>query len=108
MKSLVFGFVALIATAAVAQDGTTSVLANQPTPATETTTTPAVLVDQDAPCAEAVREVRLTRFQARRLERQADRQEAKAACECCKYGCQKKDCRPTALVPARKTACNCK
>lgn len=103
MKSAVFAVVVAISASALAQDGTTSVLVNNaPTPAAATTSA------APAECSEAVREVRLTQWQARRLARQADRQEARDACECCKCECcKKKDCRPTALVPARKTACKC-
>lgn len=95
----VFAIVAAIATtsATAGEQGTTSVLTNQPTPAAATATQP----------CENAREVKLTPWQARRLARQADRQEARECRKCCK--CEgKKDCRPTAIVVTRtRQACNC-
>lgn len=88
------------------EDNTKSVLVNAQTPASE--------AKQEASCPETAREVRLGHLQARRLARQADRQEARAACECCKGKCEcckKKDCRPTALVATKsapKYSCGCK
>lgn len=111
MIKTVFAFaISALACSAVAETGTPT-LADAPKSvlATQAQAQPAAGAAQEqasTPC-ETAREVRLGRFQARRLERQADRQEAKAACECC----NKKDCRPTALVVTKsrpKCTCNCK
>lgn len=89
-------------------DTTTSVLVNQDqTNSATTTSAPAA-----SPCAETAKEVKLAPWQARRLARQAERQEARELRDCCKCDCcKKKDCRPTALVltkTAPKCACGCK
>lgn len=117
MTKTVFALaLSVLACSAVAETGTPT-LADAPKSvlATQAQAQPAAAnaaQEQAASPCETAREVRLGRFQARRLERQADRQEAKAACECCKCDCcKKKDCRPTALVVTKscqKCACNCK
>lgn len=94
-------------------DNTTSVLAKQSQPQPVPAATDAESAPAATPaCAEAAKEVRLGPWQARRIARQADRQEARAACECCNCDCRKnKDCRPTVLVltkVAPKCACGCK
>lgn len=115
MTKTVFAIaLSVLACSAVAETGTPTLAdAPQSVLATQPQAQPAAQEQDAAPC-ETAREVRLGRFQARRLERQADRQEAKAACDCCKGKCEcckKKDCRPTALVVTKscpKCACNCK
>lgn len=101
MKSIVFAAIALIATAVVAQDGTTSVLTNQPTPATATapaTTTTAAAAPVAAPqCSEVAKVAKLAPWQVRRLNRIADRQEARDARKCC--------CDPCACEKADKCDC---
>lgn len=86
-----------------AADGTVSVLkSDNPAPAT---------TSASACCGDTFKEVKLGPWQARRLQRQADRQEARAARECCCKDscdncCKKK---PTALVLERnKCNCNCR
>lgn len=105
-------FVALVCFAAVsfANDGTVSVLktaneaattpaATQPTVATTTTTA----------CCEEARVVKLSPWTVRRLNRVADRQEAREARNCCCKGCNcSDDCNPkTLVVESRKKTCNC-
>lgn len=92
-------------------DNTVSVLSSAPTtqtvaPAPETQT---VVVAAAPACCETAKEVRLTAWQARRLSRQADRQEARDARDCCDCNCgPKKDCRTKALVLTKsRPACNC-
>lgn len=108
-------FVALVCFAAVsfANDGTVSVLktanevtttqaAAQPTVATTTTTTTTA-------CCEEARVVKLSPWTVRRLNRVADRQEAREARNCCCKGCNcSDDCNPkTLVVESRKKTCNC-
>lgn len=108
-------FVALFCLAAVsfANDGTISVLktANetaQPTVAT-VTTAPATPVAVNACCEEA-RVVKLSPWTVRRLNRVADRQEAREARNCCCKGCDCTDnCNPkTLVIESRKKTCNCR
>lgn len=90
-------------------DGTASVLVNKPE-ATATAQPAPQAATTEVSC-ETAKEVRLTPWQARRLGRQADRQEARDARDCCKCDCNcgsKKDCRPKALVLTKaRPACNC-
>jgi len=93
--------------------------ASEPTPAeatvsvlktsseAKTTTAPVATTESCACASETFREVTLTAGQARRLARQADRQEARAARECCKCNCDK-NCnkKPTALI-AERNRCKC-
>lgn len=60
-------------------------------------------------CCETAKEVRLGPWQARRLVRQAERQEVRDCRNCCKCNdCCKDDCKPTAIVVTRtRTRCNC-
>lgn len=88
MKIAVFAAIALIATAVVAQDGTTSVLKGQPTPATATADTTATATAAE-PCVETAKVVKLAPWHVRRLNRIADRQEAREARKCC---CDKCEC----------------
>jgi hypothetical protein len=83
-------------------DNTVSVLASAPT-------TQTVVVAAAPACCETAKEVRLTAWQSRRLSRQADRQEARDARDCCNCDCpSKKDCRTKALVLTKsRPACNC-
>lgn len=65
---------------------------------------------QAAPCCETAKEVRLGPWQARRLARQAERQEVRECCEC---DCPrpKCKCRTTVLVvtkTAPKCPCDCR
>ena len=125
MKSLIALSVISFASLALAADqtptpadGTTSILSTTTAnTATATTTTAAVATATTASCGdcgvccETAKEVKLGPWQARRLARQADRQEARDCRDCCKdsCGCKKQDCRPTAVVVtrARRTcACN--
>lgn len=97
MKSLVFASIALIATAVAAQEGTTSVLTNQPTPAAQATA-PTTAPAPAAQCSEVAKVAKVAPWQARRLNRIADRQEAREARKCC--------CDPCACEKAE--ACKCK
>jgi hypothetical protein len=92
-------------------DGTVSVLKTEAAPATVATTAspaPATVVASPS-CCETAKEVRLTQWQARRLARQAERQEARDCRDCCKGKCDCNDeCKPTALVFTRaRPACTC-
>lgn len=107
--ALAFCAVACVALAAdgvpTPADNTTSVLTAPP--AQQATSQPVVAA---APaCCETAKEVRLGPWQARRLARQADRQEARDCRDCCKGKCDcKDDCKSTALVVTRtRPACNC-
>jgi len=123
MKS--FAAIALVcfATVAVAEtqtptlaEGTKSVLATSQQSATSATVAPAstvvvasVVATPVACCQETASEVRLGPWQARRLTRQADRQEARDSRGCCKDKCDcncRKRSRPTAIVPTR-AKCDC-
>jgi len=129
MKSFVAIVLVCFAAVAVAAEtqtptlaeGTSSVLATSPQPATSVTTAPApTVVATTAPaptvvattvaCCEATAsEVRLGPWQARRLNRQADRQEVRDSRDCCKGKCNcdcRKKSRPTAIVPTR-AKCDC-
>lgn len=92
----------------LAQPAPTSVLVKD----TQPTAAPAAETKQEATpvaCCETAQEVKLGPWQARRLARQADRQEARDCCGC-KCDCCKKDSRPSALVltkKAAKCACGC-
>ena len=84
-------------------DGTVSVLASN------AQAQPVAPVATEAPvcCQTEAKEVRLGPWQARRLSKQADRQEARDCRDCCKCNC-KDERKPTALVLTRKRpACNC-
>lgn len=114
-------FVALACFAAVsfANDGTTSVLKNaseattaqtvaQPTVAQAVVAQPTVVNATTAPvCCEQARVVKLSPWTVRRLNRVADRQEARDARNCC---CKSSDdCSPKALVvESRRKTCNCR
>lgn len=119
MKSLIALSVISFASLALAADqvptpadGTTSILS---TTATTANATAAAAVVATAPaascgdCCETAKEVKLGPWQARRLARQAERQEVRDCRDCCKdaCGCKKQDCRPTAVVVtrARRTCC---
>ena len=111
--ALAFCTVACVALAAdgipTPADNTTSVLASAPAQ-TQTTSQPVAVAAVAAPaCCETAKEVRLGPWQARRLSRQAERQEARDCRDCCKGKCDCKDeCKPTALVVTRtRPACNC-
>lgn len=89
-------------------DATTSVLKTTASEATASPTPASNAVATTAPCCEVVREVALGPWQARRLARQADRQEARDARNCCcKCDCEK-NCKKTALVTTKKCTCGCK
>ena len=115
MKTLIALSVMSIATLALAgekaptpADGTTSVLATTATESTVATTTAVATTCGD--CCETAKEVKLGPWQARRLARQADRQEARDCRDCCKgeRSCKKQDCRPTAIVAVRgRRNCDC-
>lgn len=96
MKSVFFAAIAMIATVVVAQDGTTSVLTNQPTPAAGTATTTVAATPVE--CCEEAKVAKLAPWQVRRLNRIADRQEAREARKCC--------CDPCACE--KEDACKCK
>lgn len=111
-------FVALICFAAVsfANDGTISVLKTTNETTTQPTVAaaaPVVPVAANACCEEAqeARVVKLSPWTVRRLNRVADRQEAREARNCC---CNKSckcsdDCNPkTLVVESRKKTCNCR
>jgi hypothetical protein len=119
MKSFVAIVLVCFAAVAVAAEtqtptlaeGTKSVLATSPQPAVSATTAPAptVVATTVACCEETASEVRLGPWQARRLTRQADRQEARDSRDCCKGKCNcdcRKKSRPTAIVPTR-AKCDC-
>jgi hypothetical protein len=87
------------------QTATAAVAETKPAPAAAPVTTQEAV---PVACCETAQEVKLGPWQARRLARQADRQEAR---DCCKCECDKKDSRPSALVltkRAPKCACGCK
>jgi len=116
MKSVFFAVAFMFAATVFAQDGTKSVLKNGPTVAEEagTNSTPTqpkvgVVVGEANPsqptvvatqCCESARLVRLAPWQVRRLNRIAERQEAKKCCcsnKSEKVNC-KCDCRKTPAV----------
>jgi len=124
MKNLALAVLVAIASAqALAEnptptlaDETSSVLVNKTqtvATAKEQVATQAVVVAPQPAAVEVscetAKEVRLAPWQARRLGRQADRQEARDARDCCKCKCgSKKDCRTKALVLTKsRPACNC-
>lgn len=107
MKSLFFAVAVAFATVAVAQEGTKSVLVNAPTPASNeasssvATAAPAVssAVSQ---CCEPAKLVKLAPWQVRRLNRVAERQEAREAKKCCRSdksdNCKCECRKPSAVV----------
>ena len=112
MKNIAAIVIALVSANAIAdtptQPAPTSVLVKDSQP----TAAPVAETKQEATpvaCCETAQEVKLGPWQARRLARQADRQEARDCCSC-KCDCYKKDSRPSALVltkKAAKCACGC-
>ena len=98
-----------LACVALAADGVPTPADNASSVLVNTAAAPTAAAPTAAACRETAKEVRLGRLQVLRLQRQADRQEAR---ECCKCECRKeKDCRPTALVVSRTRpacCCNCK
>lgn len=90
MKNLYLFAILSIASVAAAQEGTSSVLVN--TPETAAVASPAVVVAA-APCAETAKLAKLPPWQVRRLNRIADRQEAREARKCCcdPCACEKDD-----------------
>jgi hypothetical protein len=114
MKTI-FAVLCLFALSAAAHsdDGTVSVLKTvSPAPAIAQTSAPAPVAAQTVACCEVeeARAVKLSPWHTRRLNRIADRQEAREArncCDSCKESC---DCckKPKALVvEARSKKCNC-
>lgn len=111
MKTI-FAVLCLFALSAAAHsdDGTVSVL--KTAPAIAQTSAPAPVAAQTVACCEVeeARAVKLSPWHTRRLNRIADRQEAREArncCDSCKESC---DCckKPKALVvEARSKKCNC-
>ena len=109
----IFTFLALVSFVSIVNAGEQA-----PTPADSVLTAPATVAAPTvvaAPascsqgCCEVSKEVRLAPWQARRLSRQADRQEARDCRDCCKCNdgcCEKKDCRPKAIVSVRSRS-NC-
>ena len=110
--------------ASAGNDGTVSVLNTAadtqaqatPTPATTTTTVAAAATTTTTTatvaCCEEARAVKLAPWTVRRLNRVADRQEAREArkCGCCKESCNcSQDCckAPKALVVESRRKCNC-
>lgn len=101
MKSVFFAVAVMFATAAFAQDGTKSVLANAPTVAADASSAAPKPAAADVQCCESAKLVRLAPWQVRRLNRIADRQEAREAKKCCCPGKSDKckcDCRKAATV----------
>lgn len=81
-------------------DGTTSVL--KTTEAKVAEPAPAAVA-----CADALREVNLLPIQARRLARQADRQEARATRNCCKCNCDNNCNKKRTALIADRNRCKC-
>lgn len=110
----IFALIALAfsaATVSFASEGTISVLktSNEPTPAVAQPTAAVAQPTAQACCQEVeeVRAVKLSPWTVRRLNRVADRQEARDARKCC---CDPCDCNKTktVLVESRKKTCNCR
>ena len=110
MRSLIAIALASVAAVAFAEtqsptpaDGTVSVLASNSQQ--QASSAP------DASCCETAKEVRLGPWQARRLSKQAERQEARDCRDCCKGKCECDCCkksRPTAIVTTKaRPACSC-
>jgi len=97
MKNVFLIAILSIAPVAAAQEGTSSVLVNAPETAA-TVAVPTVAAPATAPCCEAAKLAKLPEWQVRRLNRIADRQEARDARKCC--------CDPCACEKA--DACKCK
>ena len=95
MKNLYLMAILLVASVAVAGDGTSSVLVNAPKEAVQEA--PAVAAGP-AVCCETAKLAKLPAWQVRRLNRIADRQEAREARKCC--------CDPCACE--KEDACKCK
>lgn len=90
MKSIFAVLFVFCAAANAADDGTVSVLTNPPAP-----------VVADSVCCEQARSVKLAPWTVRRLNRVADRQEAREARKCCCNDVCKEDCccnKPKLLV----------
>jgi hypothetical protein len=104
MKNLFILAILSIATTAAAQEGTSSVLVNAPEATTPAVASPAVTVTPaPAACCETAKLAKLPAWQVRRLNRIADRQEAREARKCCcdPCECEKADackCRTKAVV----------
>lgn len=79
MKNLFTLAILSIATTAAAQEGTSSVLVNAP----ETTATAVTPSSAPVACCETAKLVKLPAWRIRRLNRIADRQEAREARKCC-------------------------
>lgn len=97
MKNLYLFAILSIASVGAAQEGTSSVLVNNPANETVGVASPAVVVAA-APCCEPAKLAKLPPWQLRRLNRIADRQEAREARKCC--------CDPCACE--KEDACKCK
>lgn len=98
----VFAALCLSLFASVALSGEVSVLKTEPTQANVATATASAPCDQ---CQTEVRALTLAPWQVRRLNRVADRQEARDARKSC-CGCCETSCRSTnVLVEARKKPC---
>lgn len=117
MKSI-FAAIAVVVTAATTYagtptpaDGTVSVLKSEAAVATTTVATATPVVAATPVACEEARVVKLPQWQVRRLNRVADRQEAREARNCCKdsCACDKDCCKPKTLVleSRRKEKCDC-
>jgi hypothetical protein len=87
MKNLFILAILSIATTAAAQEGTSSVLVNAPESTTPTVASPAVVVTAPQ-CCDTAKLAKLPPWQVRRLNRIADRQEAREARKCCCDPCE--------------------
>jgi hypothetical protein len=97
MKNLFILAILSVATTAAAQEGTSSVLANAP----ETTVAAATPAPAPVACCETAKLAKLPPWQVRRLNRIADRQEAREARKCCCDPCEKANpcaCKTKAVV----------
>lgn len=106
MKNLYLMAILSVASVAAAGDGTSSVLVNAPKEAVQAA--PAATTIAPADCCETAKLAKLPEWQVRRLNRIADRQEAREArkCFCDPCACQKSDackCKTrTVVVEARR------
>jgi hypothetical protein len=125
---IIFAALCLLALASTARsdDGTVSVLkTSTPTPAaapaTQTTQAAAQPVAvqtvaaqpvavQTVACCEEARSVKLSPWHTRRLNRIADRQEARESrncCDCCNSGCECRKKPKTLVVESKVKKCDC-
>jgi hypothetical protein len=104
IMDILFVFASLVlTTVSFAEDGTVSVLANNETPAAA----PAVVVvSAPVACCEEARTVKLSPWVVRRLNRVADRQEAREDRCCCR--CKGCDSAKTLVLESRKKTCDCR